>query len=65
MEKSSDKHVEGPPGVNVSDGFGGVRSPGLKSLALVDNNSLSRGDGWRQFVGSRRLLQKVGHSIGV
>ena len=47
MEKASNKRVGGSLGVNISDGFGGVTAAGLKALALVDNNSLSRGVGWR------------------
>ena len=49
MEKASDNRVGGPPGVNISDGFGGVAAPVSKALALVDNNSSSRGVSWRQF----------------
>ena len=63
--KTSDERVWGPPTVNISDGLGGVMAPGSKALALVDNNSLSCGVGWRRFVGLRCLLGKVGHSIGV
>ena len=40
-------------------------APGSKSLASVDNNSLSRNSGWRQFLGPWCLLGKVGHSIRV
>ena len=50
MEKSSNGRVKGPPGVNISDDFGGVTVPGSKSLALVKNNALSRGGGWRQLL---------------
>ena len=65
MYKTSNYRVKGPPSVNISDGFGGVMAPGSKALALVDNNSLSRSAGWGQFVGPRRLLEKVGYSLGV
>ena len=47
MEKASDERVRGPPTVNISDGFGGVPVPGSNDLALVDDNSLSRGGSWR------------------
>ena len=43
----------------------GVAAPGSKALATIDDNSLSRGVGWRQFVGPRCLLEKVGNSLGV
>ena len=43
----------------------GVAAPGSKALALVDDNSSSRGVGWRRFMGPRCLLGKVGHSLGV
>ena len=65
IKKSSDERVTGPLGVNISDGLGKVMAPGLKDLELVDNNSLSRGSGWRQFVGPQCPLEKVGHSICV
>ena len=65
MKKSSNERAGGPPGVNISDGFGGVTASGSKALALVENNSSSHGGGWRQFVGPRRLLGKVGNSLGV
>ena len=38
MEKAPNKHVGGPPGVKISDGFGGVTELVSKALALVDNN---------------------------
>ena len=47
MEKASNKRVGGSLGVNISDGFGGVTAARLKALASVDNNSSSRGVGWR------------------
>ena len=43
MRKPFNNHVGGPPIVNISDEFGGVTALGLESLALVDNNSSSRG----------------------
>ena len=45
MEKSYNECVGGPTGVNIPDDFGGVMAPGSKALALVDNNSSSRGGG--------------------
>ena len=51
MEKSYNECARGPPGLNISEGFGGVMVPGPKALSSVDNNSLSCGVGWRQFVG--------------
>ena len=65
MKKVSDESVGGPPTVNISDGFRGVTAPGSKSLALVYNNASSCSGGWRKFMGIRRLLGKVGHSIRV
>ena len=65
MEKASDKHVGGTLGVNISDVFGGVTEHGLKPLESVENNSSSRGGGWRGFVGPRRLLGKVGSNLRV
>ena len=56
MEKSSNERVEGTLILNISDGFRGVMAPGLKYLALVDDNSSSHGVGWRQFVGQRCML---------
>ena len=38
MKKASDESVGGPPGVNISDNFGGFTASGLKALASVDNN---------------------------
>ena len=64
-KKASEERVGGPPTVNISDGFGGVTARGLKTLTLVDNNSASCSGGWRKFVGPHRLLEKVGHSLGV
>ena len=65
MEKVSYERVRGLPGVNISDGFRGVKTPVSKSLESVDNNSSICGSSWRQFVGPRRLLGKVGHRLGV
>ena len=65
MEKASDNRVGGPPGVNISDGFGGFTAPFSKALVLVDNNSPIRGGGWRQFVVPQRLLEKFGINLGV
>ena len=65
MEKVSDKHVGGPPKVNISYDFGGIAAICSKALTLVEDNSLSHGVGWGGFVGPRCLLSKVGNSIGV
>ena len=65
MGKASDERVGGPPKVNISYSFGGVMVPGSKALASVDNNSSIHGSGWRQLVGLRRLLEKVGHRLRV
>ena len=65
MEGASDEHVGGPPGANISDGRGGVTAPGLKALVLVDNISGICGSGWEQFVGQRRMLVKIGRSLGI
>ena len=46
MASASGEHVGGRPGVNISDGPGGAKTPNLKALALVDNISRSRGVGW-------------------
>ena len=62
-KKSSNERVGGPSADSVSDGSRGVMSLGSKSLASVDDNSSSCGGGWREFVGPRCLLGKVGHSI--
>ena len=37
MKGASNEHVRVPPGVNISDGTGGVTAPALKVLALVGN----------------------------
>ena len=65
MKKASEKRVRGPLKVNISDGFGGVTVLVPKSLTLVDNHSLSRGGGWRQFLVPRCLLGKVRQSPSV
>ena len=65
MDKASNKRVGGPPGVNISDGFGGVMAPGSKALASVDNNSSGTGGNWRQLVVLQLLLNKFGHKLGV
>ena len=65
IKKAYNKHVGEQPTANISDGSQMVTSPGSKALALVDNNSLSCGGGWRQFVGPRCILGKVRHSLGV
>ena len=65
VEKSSNKCVGGPPGVNISDGFRGVVAPILKALVLVENNASSHGGSWRKFVGPQHLLGKVSHSLGI
>ena len=65
MEKSSDESVGGTPGVNISDGFRGVTAPGSKSLVLIENNSGSRGGGWKISVGLRHLLGKVVSNLGI
>ena len=65
MKKSSNERVGGPPRVHISDGFRGFTTPGSKSLALVDNNPSSCGSSWRQCVGPRLLLGKVGSNISV
>ena len=65
LRRVSEERVGGPPGVNISDGPGGFMAPGLRALALVDNISRSHGSGWRQLMGPRRLLGKVGGSLGI
>ena len=65
MKKAFDERVGGPPTVNISGRFWEFMALGSKSLALVDNNSSSRGGGCRRFVGPRCLLGKVGHSLDV
>ena len=64
-EKASNKRIRRPSGVNIPDGFGGVTAPGLKSLALVENNSSICSDGSRKFVGPQQLLGKLGRNLGV
>ena len=43
MDKASDEHFRGPPGVNISDDLGGFMLKGSKALVSVDNNSSSHG----------------------
>ena len=65
MIRASDEHVGGSPGANISDVPRGFTTTGLKYLALVDNISGSCGGGWMKLVYLRRLLGKVGRSLGV
>ena len=46
MERASNECVGGTPGANISDVYGWVTAPGLKSLAFVDNISGSHSNGW-------------------
>ena len=65
MKKASEKRVRGPLKANISDGFRGVTALVPKSLALVENYSLSRGSSWRQFLLLLCLLGKVRQSPSV
>ena len=65
LRRVSEERVGGPPGVNISNGPGGVTSPVLKALASVDDISGSQVGGWRQFMGPRSLLGKVGRRLVV
>ena len=65
LKGASDKRVGRPPGSNISDGPGGVTTLGSNALALVDNISEIRDNGWGKFVGLLRLLGRVGRSLGV
>ena len=65
LKGASDERIGGPPGANISDSPGGFTLPGSKYLSWVGDISGSRGGGWGQFVGPRRLLVKVGRSLGV
>ena len=56
LKGASGELVVGPPGANISDVPGGVTTPGLKDLALVDNISGSCGGGWGKFMGPKRLF---------
>ena len=65
LKGASDERVEGPLGSIISDESGGVTTLVSNALALVDNISEIRDNGWGKFVGLLRLLGRVGRSLGV
>ena len=60
MASDSDKRVGERPGVNISDDPGGAATPGLKSLASVDNISGRCGVGQISLDRPRCLLEMSG-----
>ena len=65
LRRASNERVGGPTGDNTSDFPKGIMAPGYKYLASVDDIPGSRGGIWRQFVGPRHMLGKVGRRLDV